>query len=238
MNSLPASKEEREFRLHFGVIGEAERRAFGLDYTSTKDSRAVPGSLEVAGHASVFSSPSVELVSHRGAFTEHIAPGAFTNVLRRLPDVILTWDHNSSLVLARTHEAGTLELSADDRGLRFFARMSDTSYARDLQVLMRDKVVTQASFMFRVAPGGESWSVNERTGGVERTISEVGDLYDVCVAAQGAYPAADSGLVRSVAVAYALDRGLLSQDPAVANRVALIQRKLEVQRRRLTASTS
>jgi uncharacterized protein len=217
-------------------FGQSERRTFTLDHAKARLARTggkglADGKLQVVGHAAVYNRPSVEMSSHKGSFIEHIAPNAFDKVLRSRPDVLLTWDHETSLVLARTY-AGTLELSSDPHGLRFYARMSDTSYARDLQTLMNDGVVTQSSFLFTVAPGGEEWRIDS-AGGVERTITEVGGLYDVCICAAGAYPATDSGLVRSLAVQYALDRGFLTQDPEVAGRVARAKAELDIQRRRV-----
>jgi HK97 family phage prohead protease len=206
-------------------FGGDERRTFRNSYaTQTGAPVEAGGSLQIKGHASVFDLPSVEMKSHAGTFTEYIARGAFDQVLRSTPDVLLTWDHNTALVLARTG-AGSLELRADARGLRYFAKMSDTSYARDLQALMRDGVVAQSSFLFTVAPGGENWRINPATGGVERTITNIGQLYDVCVCASGAYPDTDSMLART-ALDYALERGFLSEDPALQLRKAKARARL------------
>jgi uncharacterized protein len=204
-------------------FGGSERRTFRNSYAKPTGSTE-SDTLQIKGHASVFGLPSVEMKSHAGTFTEYIARGAFDQVLRSQPDVLLTWDHSTSLVLARTG-AGSLELRADDKGLRYFARMSDTSYARDLQQLMADGVVTQSSFLFTVAPGGENWRINPATGGVERTITNVGALYDVCVCAAGAYPQTDSALART-ALDYALTRGFLNEDPALALRKAKARARL------------
>jgi uncharacterized protein len=151
-----------------------------------------------------------------GNFIEKIAPGAFDDVLRTNPDVLFTWDHDTSLVLARTG-AGNLELRTDARGLRYFAEMANTTYARDLQELMRTGVIAQSSFLFRVAPDGEDWHVQpDRT--VLRTISRIAELLDVCVTASGAYPNTDSALART-AIQYAVSRNFI-QDPQLELRKA------------------
>ena len=56
---------------------------------------------------------------------------------------------------ART-AAGSLELTSNAHGLRYFAEVTPTSYAADLRNLMADGVVTGSSFAFTVAPGGET----------------------------------------------------------------------------------
>jgi phage head maturation protease len=50
-----------------------------------------------------------------------------------------------------------------------------------------------ASFAFSVAPGGESWT-QEADGSAVRTVSEVGNLYDVSVVTRPAYPQSSAAL--------------------------------------------
>lgn len=145
------------------------------------------GALTVRGHAAVFNQLSHDL----GGFREQIAPGAFTKVLGRNPDVHALWDHDTSLVLARTKN-GTLELREDSVGLHFVANVADTSYARDLKLLMERGDVDQASFAFTVAY--DEWTVDEQEN-VVRTILELDNFYDVTVTAKGAYPQTDTAVV-------------------------------------------
>src|SRR5581483_4878161 len=107
---------------------------------------------------------------------------------------------------ART-TAGTLELSVNQHGLRYYADVAPTSYARDLRVLMEDGIIEQSSFLFNIAPGGEEWAVDGDR--VTRTVTQVGELFDVCVCAAGAYPATDSGLARKLLLDYAHARGFI-----------------------------
>lgn len=232
------AREIAACRSRLGIFGEQERRSAPFAVERAEPSGSGNGRLHVIGHAAVFNQPSVAMASPFGAFTEYIAPGAFDDILSRNPDVLLTWDHDTSLVLARV-SAGTLELSIDSRGLRFWASCSDTTYSRDLAVLMTDAVVNQASFLFSIAPGGEEWSVAEGSDGtdvVTRRITRVGELYDVCVAAMGAYPQTDSGVARSLALDYAMARGYLNHDPATATRKARALAELELRRRRAAAA--
>lgn len=157
-----------------------------LTEIEVRDSKAGKGQMTVAGHAAVFNRLSHDL----GGFREKIAPGAFTGVLDGTPDVHFVWDHDTSLVLARTTNK-TLELREDPLGLHFWARVAPTSYAADLRVLLERKDVDQASFAFTIAE--DTWHADEDEN-VTRTITRVGELFDVSVVAQGAYPQTDSSL--------------------------------------------
>ena len=223
------SKEARAFVAAFGQFGETERRQAAL--TQPKMNRTGTGErFRVSGHAAVFDSPSVEMRSPLGAFTEYVQPHAFDRVIRSNPDVLLLWDHSTLHPLARTN--GTLELSANSHGLRFYAEVTPTSYAADLKQLMEDRVVSQASFLFRVAPGGERWET--RGDQVIRRIYEVEGLYDVTITAAGAYPRTDSGIARTLALDYATARGLLTTNPDAQLEVERLRAELEIRRRKLT----
>jgi uncharacterized protein len=145
------------------------------------------GQLTVRGHAAVFDRLSLDL----GGFRERIAPDAFDHVLDGNPDVHLLQDHSTLHTLARTKNK-TLELRRDPVGLHFWAKVAPTSYAADLRVLMERGDVDQASFAFTVAR--DEWLVDEQEN-VTRTILEIGELYDVTITAQGAYPQTDTSVV-------------------------------------------
>ena len=225
----PSDADLAAFRRSYGQLGETERRTFRLASARVKTSGSGDGRLKVVGHAAVFNSPSVEMTSQLGSFIERIAPHAFDNVLQSNPDVVLTWDHDTRYALART-TAGTLELSSNAHGLRYYASVTPTSYAEDLRNLMNDGVVNESSFTFRIAPGGEDWA--DRDGHIMRTITEIDELFDVCVTVAGAYPATDSSVARSLAVTYALDRGFLTKDPNAALHIARVKASLELRRRK------
>ena len=84
----------------------------------------------------------------------------------------------------------------------------------------------EASFLFRIAPGGERWE--ERNGQVVRTITEVGDLFDVCVTAAGAYPSTASSVMRSVFLDYAQQRQFIQAAPEVSLAAAKARAKLRL----------
>jgi len=142
------------------------------------------------GYAARYNSQSSDL----GGFREVLAAGAFERVLskRSKADVTLLYNHNADNLLARTL-SGTLRLSSDDRGLKFDADPPSTQLARDLEVLIRRGDLTGASFAFTVAPGDESWGMDER-GQTTRTIKSVNALYDVSIVTTPAYPSASVGM--------------------------------------------
>lgn len=154
------------------------------------------GSMTLAGHGAVFEKLSLPLYDWQyGEFQERISRGAFENVLNRNPDVHLVVGHDMTRVLART-QSKTLELREDPAGLRVFARIDpEISFANDLRIQMQRGDVDQMSFAFTVAR--DEWLIenpdtpDER---VIRTINEIGELYDVSVVAQGAYPQTDANL--------------------------------------------
>jgi len=130
------------------------------------------------GYAALFDSPSEPL-----PFVERIAPGAFTRSLKSRNDIKMLWNHNTGEVLGSTR-AGTLQLSEDDRGLKVWAMLPNTSTGRDAAELIRRGDVDSMSFGFSVPREGDSWSED----GGERTLHEI-RLHEVSVVAFPAYSA-------------------------------------------------
>ena len=136
----------------------------------------------VVGYGSVFNTLSTEL----GGFREIIAEGAFDG---RLEDDVRFLINHEGLPLARTTN-GTLKLTTDERGLKYEARVANTSLGRDLIELMRNGTINQSSFAFVVED--DSWEV--RDGVNVRTINKVSRLYDVSAVTYPAYEEASVAL--------------------------------------------
>lgn len=154
------------------------------------------GSMTLAGHAAVFDKLSLPLFDFMfGEFQERISPGAFSDVLSADPDVHLVYQHDLASAMARTRSK-TLELREDPAGLRVWARLDPADL--DVQRIapkMRRGDVDQMSFAFTVQD--DEWTIeNPDTPDqrVIRTIRKVGELYDVSVVPQGAYPQTDANL--------------------------------------------
>lgn len=158
------------------------RLGFQLDRgTFTAPTDETPARLE--GHAAVFDVLSEEMFDLFGSYRVRITAGAFTDVLSQAPDTRLLINHNPDLVLART-VSKTLTLTQDDHGLQFTAEPADTSYARDLRVVMDRGDVNQCSFAFEVAE--DAWI--EEQDQVTWEIRSFGRLDDVAVVTYPAFP--------------------------------------------------
>ena len=143
--------------------------------TRTMEVRAAkPMVLE--GYAAVFDEET-----DLGAFREKIAPGAFDDVLDN--DVRLLVDHNPP-PLARTTN-GTLQLSVDERGLKYRAELVDTQAARDLYEMVKRGDINQSSFAFTIAE--QEYDSEKEL----RTVTKVAKLFDVAPVCFAAYPQTD-----------------------------------------------
>jgi HK97 family phage prohead protease len=149
----------------------------------------------LTGYAAVYNRFSLPLREGGSAFREVIRPGAFDRVLTRKrgkQDVVALLNHDSNMILGRT-SSGTLELSSDEKGLRYTVTPPDTQVGRDVLELVRRRDLRGSSFAFAVDEKGQHWTGDD--DGTVREIREVSLLADVSVVLTPAYPAA------SVAVA-------------------------------------
>lgn len=136
----------------------------------------------------------------KDGFREQIAPGAFTKTLQER-DVVMLWNHNSDMPLART-SAGNLTLRSATDGLRAEATPVQTSYGKDALELTKSGVVRGMSFGFEVVK--DTWTDDEgreatAISGTRRTIQEV-KLHEVSAVTFPAYETTTLS-ARSAAVA-------------------------------------
>ena len=113
--------------------------------------------MRFTGYAAVFNSDSEPL-----PFTERIVPGAFKRSLKSRNEIKMFVNHNMDMVLASTR-AKTLRLTEDSKGLLAEASLPDTTYGRDLSVLMQRGDVHSMSFGFSVPKKGDRWSEDGAT---------------------------------------------------------------------------
>jgi HK97 family phage prohead protease len=143
------------------------------------------GQAAIVGYAAVYNRLSLDL----GGFREEIMPGAFDRFLSRAkPDVVALYNHDSNIVLGRT-TSGTLELSSDDKGLRYV--VTPPASRDDIMELIARRDVRGSSFAFTVDKAGESFRTAEN-GKAIRQIKEVKGLYDVGPVLTPAYPASSA----------------------------------------------
>ncbi|MGZ4663713.1 MAG: HK97 family phage prohead protease [Frankiaceae bacterium] len=160
-------------------------------YPAEFEVRGLAGSMvELRGYASTTGQP-YEMYDMFGAYTEIVAPGAFTKTLADGADVAYLANHEG-LTLARTKN-GTLQLSEDSSGLMTVARMNTTrTDARDLVTAVEDGDVDEMSFAFRVVR--QQWSPDyDQRDMVELNLNRG----DVSAVNYGANPTTNVGLQRA-----------------------------------------
>jgi uncharacterized protein len=201
---------------------ELERRC--LDFNElpecelTLEERA-NGTQVLTGYAAVYNRFSLPLREGGSAFREVIRPGAFDKILTRQrgkQDVVALLNHDSNMILGRT-SSGTLELSSDEKGLRYTVTPPDTQVGRDTLELVRRRDLRGSSFAFAVTEAGQNWSSDDQ--GAVREIRDVSLLADVSVVLTPAYPAS------SVAVAQrSYEAWLASHDTTEGQAAPLAER--------------
>ena len=148
------------------------------------------GTQVLTGYAAVYNRFSLPLREGGSTFREIIMPGAFDKILNRQrgkQDVVALFNHDPNFVLGRT-SSGTLELSSDDRGLKYSVVPPDTQTGRDVMHLVRRRDLRGSSFAFLVDEAkGANWTSDDQ--GAVRQIREVNLLADVSVVLTPAYPA-------------------------------------------------
>jgi HK97 family phage prohead protease len=129
---------------------QVEHRYF--DFTrpvEVRESVTDNGKKTIAGYASVFNLLSEDF----GGFRERILPGAFDETLSTNQNFYALWNHDSNFPLA-SRDAGNLRLSVDATGLLSEMDLLNTSYAKDLEENVRNRVVKKMSFGFYVDDEG------------------------------------------------------------------------------------
>lgn len=159
---MPFKPKEREYRSMSALSAAGEKRVFNSD-------------CYVEGYATTYDKPYVLCVIDGIEFKEIIERGALNGA--DMSDVIMQYDHHGR-VLARHSgkESDTLFLNPDDpAGLFIAADLSSTSASRDAYEDIRCGLVTQMSWAFVVAEGGEWWEASTHT----RHITRISKIYDV-----------------------------------------------------------
>lgn len=171
---------------------------------------------KITGYAAVFNQLSDDL----GGFRERIAPGAFAAALTR-SDVRALFNHDPNFVLGRV-SAGTLVLREDETGLTVEITPPDSQTVRDLVLApMARGDINQQSFGFTTRQ--DRW--DKIAGEWQRTLLEIGELFDVSPVTFPAYPQTDAALR-----AAGFEIATIAPPPNGPSR-DLLQRSLEIARR-------
>ena len=134
----------------------------------------------IEGYALKFGTESEDL----GGFIETIEKDALKDT--DFSDVRALFNHNADHIIARS-SADTLKLEVDDIGLKFKARIPNTTYGRDLLENLRNGNVNQCSFGFRLAEKGDSFKFDEARKIYKRTLKNIKEILDVSVVTYPAY---------------------------------------------------
>ncbi len=108
-----------------------------------------------------------------GGFVEKIAPGAFRKALK-ISDVRALFNHDSNIIIGR--QGVNLTLEEIEAGLWMRCTEIDTPNFRSVAADINSGLVTGQSFSFTVQ--ADEWKKSEKHGEV-RTITEIGELFDV-----------------------------------------------------------
>lgn len=130
----------------------------------------------VTGYASTFNEPYLLYKGRGWQYWEVVDEGAFDDT--DISDVIMQYDHQGR-VFARTRNK-TLEVGADDKGLRITADLGGTEIGRELYEEIAGGYTDRMSFGFTVASDYEEEHEDENGIWIyKRHITAVGKLYDV-----------------------------------------------------------
>lgn len=138
----------------------------------------------IEGYALKFGTESEDL----GGFIETIERGALKDT--DFSDVRALFNHNADQIIARS-SAGSLTLDVDDVGLKFKAKIPNTSYGRDLLENLRNGNINQCSFGFKLADDGDSFKYDEKRSIYKRTLNKISEILDVSVVTYPAYKDTD-----------------------------------------------
>ena len=147
-----------------------ERRNTPAEFNIKFEGETSSDKMTFTGYAAVFDSPSEPL-----PFIETIKPGAFQRSLKSRNEVKMFMNHNMDFVLASTRSK-TLKLTEDSKGLLAEARLPETTYGKDLSLLMQRGDVNSMSFGFSVPVNGDTWSAD----GMTRNLNEI-RLHEVSI---------------------------------------------------------
>jgi len=152
-------------------IDGSERRYIPTEVRADKESRVVEG------YAVVFNSDSENL----GGFIERIDSSALDAVLNQ--DTVALLNHDQNYVLARN--GVSMELSKDDKGIKYRFEAPNTTAGNDLLENLRIGNISKSSFAFTVER--DEWEFNDNEPD-RRVITKIDRLFDVSPVTYPAYP--------------------------------------------------
>ena len=155
---------------------------------NTKERRYFTGSVDfetrdgvvdenmIHGYAANFDKDSQDF----GGWIERLEKNSFDDVLE--DDAVALFNHDPNLVLGRNKV--NVRLIQDAVGLRYDVNMPDTTLAKDVRQLVKNKIIYQSSFAFVVRK--QEWEHFKDKPSI-RHVVKVAKLYDVSPVTYPAY---------------------------------------------------
>lgn len=169
-------------------MNDKETRTLDISRLELRDNSNENFIGQISGYVVVFNQPSDNL----SGFVEYIEPRAFDGI--DLSNIVALYAHDVASVLGRT-SANTLQLSIDDIGLRFVLNLPDTTVGHDVYTNVKAGNLRGMSFGFTVAQ--DSWA-RSPDGTPQRTITQIGNFYEISVVALPAYPETSIMVTRAI----------------------------------------
>lgn len=159
-----------------------EIRCFKISVPDIETRAESDGEMILEGYASVFEHPTTLFTFDDGTeFKEVISREAFEGV--NTDGCFLKFNHdNSVLPLARVR-GGSMTLETDDYGLKFRAKLFDTSYSRDVYKIVKAGGIDECSFAFTIDKDGAEYDKKTKT----RRINKISHLWDCAIVENPAY---------------------------------------------------
>ena len=131
------------------------------------------------GYAATFEEPTILYKIGETEYKEVIERGAFDET--DMKDCCLKYNHSDNIPLLARTKGGSLELSVDNRGLFFRAKLLNTQSAKDVYTLVRSGALDKCSFAFTIKEDTYDRASNTRH------IKKIEKLYDVAIVDIPAY---------------------------------------------------
>lgn len=201
---MPVKMSEREYRR--------------IEVANMETRTAEDGRMIVEGYATTFNQPYQLWRDKEFTVNEQVDRNAFNET--DMSDVIMQYDHEGR-VFARVGN-GTLQLSADDHGLKIIANLGGTEIGRQLFEEIQGGYTNKMSFGFTVTGQKREETKSGDHITVLRTITKIGKLYDVSAVS---LPANDATEISARSIGDGLIAEVLEEVKAAEERRAEEERR-------------
>lgn len=165
---------------------EIELRELDFSYLNEEVEMGESEDLVLQGYIATNSPSHILGNDKKGKWREIVAPGVFSKAIENAYEsgrsIDFLMNHDLEKILASTSN-GSLTLDEDEFGLYFTAKISETSYGKDLYVLVKDGIIKGLSFGMNVIR--DAWTFSQDNIPL-RTILEI-ELFEVSALKRPAY---------------------------------------------------